>query len=233
MPSVVFYVSGHGFGHASRDIEVINALLARRPDLDVRVRTTAARWLFDVTVRGRVAYEHVECDTGVVQHDSLTPDLEATATRAREFYETFDARVLREAAALRQLGARLVVGDVPPLAFAAAREAEIPSIALANFTWEWIYEDYAGWLGASAWIPGLIRQRTGSPRKPGGCPCTGGSPGSVASWTCRSSRGIRAGRPPRCERAWASATHVAWRWSPSGDSGSRPIGLEACAMRWV
>ena len=26
-PVVVFYISGHGFGHASRDIEVINALL--------------------------------------------------------------------------------------------------------------------------------------------------------------------------------------------------------------
>ena len=26
MPMVVFYISGHGFGHASRDVEVINEL---------------------------------------------------------------------------------------------------------------------------------------------------------------------------------------------------------------
>ena len=30
---VVFYISGHGFGHASRSVEVINALAARRPEL--------------------------------------------------------------------------------------------------------------------------------------------------------------------------------------------------------
>jgi L-arabinokinase len=157
MTTIVFYVSGHGFGHASRDIEVVNALLARRPDLDIHVRTSAARWLFDVTVKGRVGYERVECDTGVVQRDSLTPDLAATAERARAFYETFDARVHQEAAALERLGARVVVGDLPPLAFAAAGLAGVPSFALGNFTWEWIYEDYTAWLGPASWIPALIR----------------------------------------------------------------------------
>jgi L-arabinokinase len=153
----VFYVSGHGFGHASRVIEVVNALRARVPDADLHVRTTAARWLFDVTVRGPIAYEHAEHDTGVVQRDSLTPDLEATAARAREFYETFDVRVLREAHALRALRPDLVVADLPPLALAAAAEAEVPSVAMGNFTWDWIYEDYAAWLGPAAWIPALIR----------------------------------------------------------------------------
>lgn len=34
------------------------------------------------------------------------------------------------------------MGDVPPLAFVAAAAAGVPSIALANFTWDWIYEGY-------------------------------------------------------------------------------------------
>jgi hypothetical protein len=46
---VVFYISGHGLGHASRDIEVMRALLARRPDLPIVVRTSAPRWLFERT----------------------------------------------------------------------------------------------------------------------------------------------------------------------------------------
>ena len=39
MTAVVFYISGHGFGHASRDVEVMNALGARRPDLRIIVRS--------------------------------------------------------------------------------------------------------------------------------------------------------------------------------------------------
>ena len=43
---------------------------------------------------------------------------------------------------LVRAGARLVVGDVPPLAFATAKRAGIPALAVTNFTWDWIYEGY-------------------------------------------------------------------------------------------
>ncbi len=154
---LVVYVSGHGFGHASRDIEVVNAILERRPELHVQVRTYAARWLFDLTVRGQIDYRHVACDTGVVQVDSLRPDLEATVSLARDFYATIDARVADEAEALRRSGARLVLADLPPLAFAAAHRAGVPSVAIGNFTWDWIYDGYQRLLGDAAWIPGWMR----------------------------------------------------------------------------
>ena len=39
MSAVAFYISGHGFGHASREVEVINALGALRPDLRIVIRS--------------------------------------------------------------------------------------------------------------------------------------------------------------------------------------------------
>lgn len=140
----VFYISGHGFGHASRDIEVINALLARRPDLDIIVRTTAPKWLVDLTVRGRVRYERVECDTGIVQIDSLRLDEAATLQRASAFMAALPDRVQEEAAWLRATRPRLVVADIPPLGVAAGAAAGVPVAALGNFTWDWIYAAYAG-----------------------------------------------------------------------------------------
>ena len=56
--AIVFYISGHGFGHASRSIEVINAILARRPETRIGVRTSAPRWLFDLTVKGQGHVQH-------------------------------------------------------------------------------------------------------------------------------------------------------------------------------
>jgi hypothetical protein len=141
--AIVFYISGHGFGHASRQIEVINALAARAPDLRLVVRTSAPRWLFGRTLRLPVEVQTIECDTGVVQIDSLRPDERATITRAREFHATFEERSAAEAAVLERLRAAFVVGDIPPLAFAAAARTAVPAVALANFTWDWIYEDYA------------------------------------------------------------------------------------------
>lgn len=141
---IVFYISGHGFGHASRDVEVLNALLDRRPDLAERIviRTPAPRWLFDRTLRHPVRFEAAEIDTGIVQLDSLRLDVDASVRRAAAFYRDFDARSAAEAAWLQEIEARLVVADIPPLAFTAAASAGIPAVALGNFTWDWIYEGY-------------------------------------------------------------------------------------------
>jgi hypothetical protein len=150
---IVFYISGHGFGHASRDIEVINALLDRRPGVPIVIRTATERWLFDLTLRHRVEIEHAETDTGIVQIDSLRLDARASVRRAAAFYRTFGERAEQEARRLRELGARMVVSDIPPLAFRAAATAGIPAVALGNFTWDWIYAGYPDLLHEA---PGLV-----------------------------------------------------------------------------
>ncbi len=140
--AIVFYISGHGFGHAARSIEVINAMLARRPETRVGVRTSAPRWLFDLTVKGKVAFGSLETDTGVVQTDALTLDEADSIRRASAFHSDLVSRAASETRVLRELGAGLIVGDIPPLAFAVGAAAGIPSIGLGNFTWDWIYSEY-------------------------------------------------------------------------------------------
>ena len=134
---IAFYISGHGYGHASRQIEIINALRG-----EVIVRTGAPRWIFERTVRGPFTFFECECDTGIAQIDSLRLDEEQTVRRAAEFYATFDERVAHEAAFLHQERVTLVVSDAPPLACAAAELAGRRSIVISNFTWEWIYSGY-------------------------------------------------------------------------------------------
>jgi hypothetical protein len=155
--TVAFYISGHGFGHASRQIEIINALGTLRPDLGIVVRTSAARWLFERTVRAPFDFQQVECDTGAVQLDSLRLDAAETIRSAAQFYETFDVRAEQDAAILRDAKTALVIADAPPLACAAAALAGIPSIVISNFTWDWIYEDYREYLPAAPQLLPTIR----------------------------------------------------------------------------
>jgi L-arabinokinase len=142
---VAFYISGHGFGHASRDIELVLALKARRPAARVVIRSAVAERVFaPLAALDGVDVQPVETDTGITQIDSLTIDEDDTVRRAAAFYANFDAHVDREAAVLKRAAADLVVGDVPPLAFAAAARAGVRSVAIGNFTWDWIYGIYPG-----------------------------------------------------------------------------------------
>ncbi|HEX7140541.1 MAG TPA: hypothetical protein VF219_22005 [Vicinamibacterales bacterium] len=139
---LVYYISGHGLGHSSRSVEVMRAIRALDGDRRIIVRTAAPRWVFESAAPEGVEYQPLVADTGIVQQDSLSMDEDATARAAADFDRTFPALVEREALRLRDAGARVVVGDVPPLAFAAAQRAGIPGIAIANFTWDWIFSIY-------------------------------------------------------------------------------------------
>jgi L-arabinokinase len=138
--SAVFYISGHGFGHASREIEIIHALAARRPEWQIVLRTAVSPSLLERSLRVPFTLLAGVCDTGVVQRDSVTNDDVATRRDALAFYSTMDVRVDEECARLAPLDVQVIVGDIPPLAFEVAARLGVPSVAIANFTWDWIYE---------------------------------------------------------------------------------------------
>jgi L-arabinokinase len=133
------YVSGHGFGHATRMGEVLRALRRREPGLPLTVTTSGPEALYRDAVRDGLAFRRVECDVGLVQKDALRIDEEGTVAAWRAFAAGHHERVRNEALWLRASGARLVIGDIPPLAFAAAAQAGVPSTGIANFSWDWIY----------------------------------------------------------------------------------------------
>jgi len=140
--TVVFYISGHGFGHASREVEVINELgRLAGPDLRVIIRSAVSASLLQRTVRIPYELRPGICDTGLVQSNSVTQDDQATVAAAREFYDGFADRVAAEAASLEGDRPDVIVCDIAPLGLAVAAALKVPSVFIGNFTWDWIYED--------------------------------------------------------------------------------------------
>lgn len=131
-------MSAHGFGHAVRAAAVV-AALGRRVPLRVTVLAACDRRIWPAGLGGCTdAWVDTGCDVGVVQSDDVTVNLAATATRLQRWMDDLPAIVSREAGRLD--GAfDLVVGDVPSPAFEAADRVGIPSVAIANFSWDWIY----------------------------------------------------------------------------------------------
>jgi len=146
-PTLVTYVSGHGFGHIARSLTVLNDLKALAPDVRLILRTAVAPWMVARTAASGISLEPGPCDTGAVQRDSLHLDVDETLRQAETFMADWPRHVTRETQWLRSVGASLVMADIPPLGLAAAAGAGLPSIAFGNFTWDWIYRHWPG--GAS------------------------------------------------------------------------------------
>jgi hypothetical protein len=150
MIELAVYVSGHGFGHATRTAEVLRAVRERRPSTRMAVATAAPERLFRAPAGEPLLYRALQCDVGLVQRDALEIDEAGTEAAVDAFARGYPALVAQEASWLRAQRVRLVLGDLPPLAFAAAAAAGVPALGLGNFSWDWIY----GHLAARR--PGLL-----------------------------------------------------------------------------
>jgi hypothetical protein len=156
--TIVFYISGHGFGHASREVEIIHALASARPDARVIIRSAVNPALLRRTLSIPYELRPGPCDTGIVQATSIAHDDPATIREAAAFYAGYDDRIAAEASALADSGVRLIVSDIAPLAFEVASRLDVPSVAIANFTWDWIYETHPGFLAAAPNVVPRIRE---------------------------------------------------------------------------
>jgi len=141
LSSILYYITGHGFGHAVRSHQVIRALLRARPDLRVYVRTTAPEWLF-LNSPAPIAYSHLAIDVGIIQSDSLRMDLSATLAACQALYGNTEEIIERELAFVKAQKVDLIIGDTPPVCFEIAERAGIASVSLTNFTWDFIYRAY-------------------------------------------------------------------------------------------
>ncbi len=139
---ILFYISGHGFGHATRMLALISEMEQLPGHRQLFIRSNVPEWIFRDGIKSDFHYCPVHIDTGTYQHDFIHLD------KKRSFIEyekliTRRARFLpSEVTFIRENNIGLIVGDIPPAAFYIAHHAGIKSVAVGNFSWDWIFEPY-------------------------------------------------------------------------------------------
>ncbi len=145
---LAFVVTSHGYGHASRQMEVIRVLLERVPDARALVLSSVPEAVFrdylgPAGCLPRVTLVPYRADVGLVQDDGLAADPAATLRALAAAWTEPERAEAALARVLSEHRPAVVIGDVPPVAFGAAARLGVPSVAVGNFDWAWVYEFYA------------------------------------------------------------------------------------------
>ena len=151
-PLIVWYISSHGFGHATR----VCAVLEHLPEeIQVELVTSVPRWLFDCSLSRSFTYRDLLHDPGLIQRDSIEFDPNETAKVWRKLLDDYPGLAEREAERYRTRSS-LIVCDISPLAVLVAEQLAVPSICVANFSWDWILEPSAAQVASLAEIRSTI-----------------------------------------------------------------------------
>ncbi|EMJ97060.1 glycosyl transferase family 1 [Leptospira alstonii] len=146
---ITYYVSGHGFGHISRSMEIILYLLRDFPELEIDLVTVREKFLTTLSL-GEEDSKNLErlhvrkkiLDVGMIQRDSLSVDIRATEANLEEFDLQKSYIQISEIEACLDFETELIVSDSASLPFMIADKIKIPSLFVGNFTWDFIYADY-------------------------------------------------------------------------------------------
>lgn len=147
MRTIAFFISDHGFGHASRNIPIIRYILEVNNDINIIIKTGKVQGEF---IRGligdvnkRVTYYFDNMDVGLVlKEGSLDIHVEKLTEKVNMYINSFDNRSLNEEMFLKENRIDLVVSDIVPWIFKSTKALNIPSILISNFTWVGIYKEH-------------------------------------------------------------------------------------------
>ena len=148
-------ISGHGFGHASQVIPILNELGTLVPRLTVVLRTTAPAWIFQQRLRVPFEIEAVEQDIGCIQDGPIHIEVEKTWQAYREFHRQWEQRLGDENRAIRLRAPCLVLSDISYLAIEAGADAGVTTVALSSLSWDAVLDGLRGSQDAD---PALIRR---------------------------------------------------------------------------
>lgn len=140
---IAYFISSHGFGHASRASAVMAALTERTPGIRFDIYTGTPEWLFRDSGLTNITCHPGAVDVGLVQRNPMEHDLPKTVEAVNTFLDGIPERSDLLADELKKNGISAVICDISPLGIVTGKKAGLPVFLFENFTWDWIYEPYA------------------------------------------------------------------------------------------
>jgi uncharacterized protein (TIGR00661 family) len=137
---ILYYISGHGFGHISRSYEICKELATQENITNVTI--SSARIDFIQDPHPKIQLRKILMDVGIYQKNSISLDIEKTRHALEEFEKGKQLLLENEVSFAKKENFDLIISDSASLPLVLAVELKIPSIYIGNFTWDFIYRNY-------------------------------------------------------------------------------------------
>lgn len=136
-----YYVTGHGLGHATRSLGIIQALLSRKHIVHVISAIEPSFFYTSLNNHPCLSSHQRYLDTGAIQNGPLIVDPVETLNQFLTNVHNHRERIITdEIEFLRQNRFDIVITDATSIICRIAKDCSVPCVLLTNFTWNFCYE---------------------------------------------------------------------------------------------
>ncbi|KAM5537184.1 hypothetical protein V8D89_009117 [Ganoderma adspersum] len=137
--TLVYYCSGHGYGHATRVSAFARHLLSLKPCPIIHIVSSAPKHVFSDSIAQGALYRNANIDPVIVQPLAYRVDRRKSVEVLENFLAKKDLKVADESQWLRAIHADCVLSDAAFLGCLAANEVGLPSVLVTNFSFDSVY----------------------------------------------------------------------------------------------
>lgn len=144
---IAFYITNHGYGHASRNVPIIKKILETCKNITIFIKTAPEQASFMrrnlKEYEDLIVYDINYHDVGLILNSaSYEIDTEMQARDIKKYLNNWNSYIENECRFLLKGKISAIISDIIPWVFVAAKKCTIPSILLCNFTWYEMFKEY-------------------------------------------------------------------------------------------
>jgi uncharacterized protein (TIGR00661 family) len=133
MKKIIYYITDHGLGHATRAVALIRELQSLNYEIIVR---TSINENFIQKSLSRIKIQSGITDVGpTINDDGMSIDVTKSKPNIEKWIEEIPKIACKEIDFLKKTNPSLVISDISAMPFFATKRLNITSLAISNFSW--------------------------------------------------------------------------------------------------
>ncbi len=133
MKKIIYYITDHGKGHATRSVAIIREL--KKLNINIIIRNSNSVELLQQCLPGMSVIDE-KTDVGpVIKDDGISIDTESSKLKLHQWIQDLDNSSERELIHLKKTDPDLIISDISVMPIKAAKKADVSSIVISNFSW--------------------------------------------------------------------------------------------------
>jgi uncharacterized protein (TIGR00661 family) len=133
LKKIVYYVTDHGLGHATRTVALIRKLECF--NFKFILRTSQNEPFFKKSLKNIEIYSG-KTDVGpIINNDGISINKKKSKAKIENWIEDIPKIAKKELSFLKKIDPDLVISDISAMPFLATNTLKIPSVAISNFSW--------------------------------------------------------------------------------------------------
>lgn len=133
MKKIIYYITDHGKGHATRSLAIIKEL--QKSQFEVIIRNSNAKKMIEYEIPNAKIIPGITDVGPVINKDGMSIDEKKSNKEISKWVNNINLYSTKELELFSKIKPDLIISDISPMPLIAAKKFEVPSIAISNFSW--------------------------------------------------------------------------------------------------